>query len=202
MLDPALVATAFGLIFVAELPDKTAVASLVLGTKYPARWVFAGVAAAFALHVVLAVTAGSLVALLPHRPVEAVVGVLFLVGAVLLWREAAGGDEDGDADGDADAGEVPEGAGFWRVAGTSFGVILVAEFGDLTQILTANLAARDANPLSVGLGALLGLWAVALVAILGGRTLLRVLPIARIARIAAVVMVGLAVYSLVTAARG
>ena len=97
---------------------------------------------------------------------------------------------------------MPEGAGFWRIAGTSFGVILVAEFGDLTQILTANLAARDANPLSVGLGALLGLWAVALVAILGGKTLLRVLPIGIIVRIAAVVMVGLAIYSLVSAARG
>lgn len=197
MLHPAIIATVFGLIFVAELPDKTAVASLVLGTKYPGRWVFAGVAAAFALHVVLAVAAGSLIALLPRRPVEAVVGVLFLVGALLLWREG-GGDEDVEGD-DTD---VPEGAGFWRIAGTSFGVILVAEFGDLTQILTANLAARYASPLSVGLGAVLGLWAVGLVAILGGKTLLRVLPIALIVRIAALVMVGLAIYSLVIAVRG
>ena len=170
----------------------------MLGTKYPARWVFAGVAAAFALHVVLAVTAGSLIALLPRRPVEAIVGVLFLSGRVLLWREASGDDDDEDDAG----GDVPEGAGFWRIAATSFGVILVAEFGDLTQILTANLAARYSNPLSVGLGALLGLWAVGLVAILGGKTLLRVLPIGMIVRIAAVIMVGLAVYSLVIAIRG
>ena len=114
MLDPAIVATCFGLVFVAELPDKTAVASLVLGTKYPARWVFAGVAAAFALHVVLAVTAGSLIALLPRRPVEAIVGVLFLVGALsCCGARPSGGDDDEDEAG----GDVPEGAGFWRIAG-------------------------------------------------------------------------------------
>ena len=67
MLDIAVVATVFGLIFVGELPDKTAVAGLVLGTRFPWRWAFAGIAAAFATHVVIAVTAGSLLTLLPHH---------------------------------------------------------------------------------------------------------------------------------------
>jgi putative Ca2+/H+ antiporter (TMEM165/GDT1 family) len=197
VFDIAVAATVFGLIFVAELPDKTAVATLLLATKYPARWVFSGIAAAFAVHVVIAVAAGSLIALLPRRPVEAVVGVLFLVGAVLLWREASGDDEEEEASDD-----VPEDAGFWKIAGVGFGVILVAEFGDLTQILTANLAAKYSDPLSVGVGALLGLWAVALVAIYGGKTLLRVLPITWIVRVAAAVMLALAGYSLVTAITG
>ena len=197
MFDLAVIATVFGLIFVAELPDKTAVATLVLATKYPARWVFSGIAAAFVVHVVIAVAAGSLIALLPRRPVEAVVGVLFLVGAVLLWREASGDDEEED-----EADEVPEDAGFFKIAGLGFGVIMVAEFGDLTQILTANLAAKYSDPLSVGLGAVLALWAVALVAIFGGKTLLRVIPIVWIVRVAAVVMVGLAAYSFVTAITG
>ncbi len=87
VLDLAVIATVFGLIFVAELPDKTAVAGLVLGARFPARWVFTGIAAAFVVHVVIAVAAGSLLSLLPRRPVEAVVGVLFLLGAVLIWRE-------------------------------------------------------------------------------------------------------------------
>ena len=197
MFDFAVAATVFGLIFVAELPDKTAVATLLLATKYPARWVFSGIAAAFAVHVIIAVAAGSLIALLPRRPVEGVVGVLFLVGAVLLWREAAGDDEEEEA-----ADEVPEDAGFWKIAGVGFGVILVAEFGDLTQILTANLAAKYADPLAVGVGAVLALWAVALVAIYGGKTLLRVLPITWIVRVAAAVMLALAGYSLVTAITG
>ena len=198
MLDPAVVATVFGLVLVAELPDKTAVAGLVLGAKFPARWVFTGMAAAFLVHVVIATAAGSLLSLLPHRPVEAVVAALFLLGAVLIWREGMEAEEEEEEKIDA----VPESAGLLKVASLGFGVIFLAEWGDLTQILTANLAAKYHNPLSVGVGATLGLWAVGLLAILGGKTLLRVLPIKWITRIAAVVMVALAIFSIVEAAGG
>jgi putative Ca2+/H+ antiporter (TMEM165/GDT1 family) len=198
VLDIAVILTVFGLVFVAELPDKTAVAGLVLGARFPARWVFAGIAAAFLVHVVIATAAGSLLSLLPHRPVEAVVAVLFLLGAVLIWREGMA-DEEEEAE---EVEEVPETAGFWRIASLGFGVIFLAEWGDLTQILTANLAAKYHSALSVGIGAVLGLWAVGLLAILGGKTLLRVLPIRWITRIAAVVMVALAVYSMTEAIRG
>jgi Ca2+/H+ antiporter, TMEM165/GDT1 family len=198
VLDLAIIATVFGLVFVAELPDKTAVASLVLGAKFPARWVFTGVAAAFLVHVVIATAAGSLLSLLPRRPVEAVVGALFLLGAVLIWREGMEDEEEEEEKVDA----VPESAGFLKVASLGFGVIFLAEWGDLTQILTANLAAKYHAPISVGIGAVLGLWAVGLLAILGGKTLLRVLPILWITRIAAAVMVALAVFSIVEAIRG
>jgi putative Ca2+/H+ antiporter (TMEM165/GDT1 family) len=60
VLSTPIIASVFGLILVAELPDKSAIASLVLNTKHRASWVFTGVAAAFALHTVLAVAAGSL----------------------------------------------------------------------------------------------------------------------------------------------
>lgn len=202
MLDPAVIAAVFGLVFVAELPDKTAVAGLVLGTKFPWRWVFAGVAAAFLVHVVIATAAGSLLALLPRRPVEAVVGVLFLVGAVLIWREGMESEDAKEAQEEAEVDAVPEAAGFGKVASLAFGVIFLAEWGDLTQILTANLAAKYHDPLAVGIGAVLGLWAVGLLAILGGKTLLRVLPIKWITRIAAAVMVVLSVFSIVEAVRG
>jgi putative Ca2+/H+ antiporter (TMEM165/GDT1 family) len=198
VLDAAVIATVFGLVFVAELPDKTAVAGLVLGTRFPARWVFTGMAAAFLVHVIIATAAGSLLALLPRRPVEAVVALLFLLGAVLIWREGLEREED-EAE---EVSAVPESAGFLRVAALGFGVIFIAEWGDLTQILTANLAAKYHDPLSVGIGAVLGLWAVGLLAILGGKTLLRVLPILWITRIAAVVMVALGIYSAVEAIRG
>lgn len=198
MLDLAVIATVFGLVFVAELPDKTAVAGLVLGTKFPARWVFAGIAAAFLVHVVIATAAGSLLSLLPRRPVEAVVAVLFLLGAVLIWREGMETEEEEEEEVEA----VPETAGFTRVASLAFGVIFLAEWGDLTQILTANLAAKYHEPLSVGIGAVLGLWLVGLLAILGGKTLLRVLPIKWITRFAAIVMVALGIYSVIEVIRG
>jgi len=91
---------------------------------------------------------------------------------------------------------------FFRVASTSFLVILVAEFGDLTQLVTANLAAKYHDPLTVGLGAVLGLWAVAALAIAGGRSLLKVIPISVITRVAAGIMAVLATISIVSAIRG
>jgi putative Ca2+/H+ antiporter (TMEM165/GDT1 family) len=196
-----IVLTVFALIAVGELPDKTAVAGLVLGTRFPARWVFAGIAGAFATHVIIAVSAGSLLTLAPRRPVEGVVAALFLLGAVLIWREGRNVGQDEAAE-EARAAAVAEDAGFWKVVSLSYGVIFLAEWGDLTQILTANLAAKYHNPLSVGIGAVLGLWAVGLLAIVGGKTLLKVLPITWITRIAAVVMLALAGYSIVKVARG
>lgn len=194
-VDLVVVVTVFALIFLAELPDKTALASLVLGTRYRPLYVFAGTAAAFACHVVLAIAAGSLLTLLPHRVLEAVVGALFLLGAVLMLR----GRHEGEEDLRISEGIAPT---FWRVSATSFLVILVAEFGDLTQIVTANLAAKYHDPISVGLGAVLGLWAVAGLAIVGGRSLLRVVPITVITHVAAAIMAVLATLSLVTAIGG
>ena len=193
----AVLGTVFGLIFLAELPDKTALASLVLGTRYRPLHVWTGAAAAFLVHVSLAVALGSLLTLLPHRLLQAVVGALFLLGAVLLLRGRRGEEEDENL-------AIAEGKRptFFRVASTSFLVILVAEFGDLTQLVTANLAARYHDPLTVGLGAVLGLWAVAGLAIAGGRGLLKVIPITVITRIAAAIMAVLAVISIVSAIRG
>ena len=189
----AVAATVFAVIFPAELPDKTALASLILGSRYRPAWVFAGVAAAFAVHVGLAIAAGSLLGLLPHRPLEIIVAALFALGAILLLRGRHGGDDDDHIE---VRGRQP---GFWRVAATSFTVILVAEFGDLTQIATATLAARYHDPASVAVGAVLALWAVAGIAIAGGRGLLKVIPVTWISRIAAVIMLVLAAVSLAAA---
>jgi Ca2+/H+ antiporter, TMEM165/GDT1 family len=191
----------FGVIFVAELPDKTMVASLVLGSRYRPSYVFAGVAAAFAVHVTLAVAAGSVLTLLPGRLVDAVTAALFALGAVLVLRE--GRDDDVPEEADVPkSSPAPAAATFRRVAATSFGVVFVAELGDLTQISTANLAARFDAPIAVWIGAVAALWTVAGIAIVGGRGLLRVLSVKLITRIAAVAFTVLAVVSLVEAVRG
>lgn len=192
-MNLATLGTVFAVIFFAELPDKTALASLVLGSRYRPSWVFAGVAAAFAVHAGLAIAAGSLLTLLPHRLLEGIVAALFAAGAVLMLR---GRHDEGDDEHVELHGREPS---FWRVAWTSFGVILVAEFGDLTQLATASLAARYHDPLSVGVGAVLALWAVAGIAIAGGRGLLKVIPLKWITRVAAVIMLILAGFSLAEA---
>ncbi|MEU6065886.1 TMEM165/GDT1 family protein [Streptomyces sp. NPDC047082] len=193
MISITVTALAFGVIFLAELPDKTALAGLVLGTRYRASYVFAGVAAAFLLHVALAVAAGSVLTLLPQQIVHALTGVLFLGGAAMLLLKK---DEDDE--------EIrkPADQSFWKVAGTGFMLILVAEFGDLTQIMTANLAARYDDPISVGLGAVLGLWAVAGLGIVGGKALMKRVPLRFITQIAALLMLALGAWSLWEAVAG
>jgi putative Ca2+/H+ antiporter (TMEM165/GDT1 family) len=186
-------AIVFGVVFLAELPDKTALAGLMLGTRYRASYVFAGVAAAFVVHVALAIAAGSVLTLLPHRWVQGVVGLLFLAGAAMLLLKK---------DDEEEGVREPADHSFWKVAGSGFMLILVAEFGDLTQIMTANLAARYDDPVAVGLGAVLALWAVAGLGIFGGRLLMKRVRLALITRVAAVVMLVLAGLSLYEAIAG
>jgi len=194
----AVVGTAFVLTFLAELPDKSMFASLVLGTRYRPSWVWAGAAAAFAVHMALAVTAGRLLALLPHRAVDAVVAGLFLAGSAYLWAASfrAGRCEGADA---ARQGGRP--ASFLHVAAMSFGVVFLAEWGDITQLTTANLAARH-DPLPVFAGATLGLWAVAAAAVGVGAKSLDLIPMAWVRRITATIMLGLGVFAALAAVTG
>ncbi|GAA1363729.1 TMEM165/GDT1 family protein [Streptomyces beijiangensis] len=193
MISFTILAITFGVVFLAELPDKTALAGLMLGTRYKASYVFVGVAAAFAVHVALAIAAGSVLTLIPHRLLQAIVGVLFLAGAAMLLFKKDEGEEEVKA---------PADQSFWKVSGAGFMLILVAEFGDLTQIMTANLAARYDSPVSVGIGAVLALWAVAGLGIVGGRTLMKYVPLALITKVAACLMVALAGFSLYEAIAG
>lgn len=182
-MNLAIVAAVFPVIFLGELPDKTMIASLVLSAKGRPGSVWLGAAAAFMVHVILATTVGVMAfRLLPQRVVQAAVAVMFLAGAVLALREAWRERQSRDHD----AG-LPEATASLRgPVVTAFAVIFLAEWGDLTQVLTANLAAHYHSPQSVGAGALLALWAAAALAITGGKHLARVIH-------AAVIRIGTAV---------
>ena len=195
-VDLAVVLTTFVVIFPAELPDKSMFASLVLGTRFRPLPVFCGVAAAFAVHVVIAVSIGSVFALLPERLVLFVVAALFAGGSA--WLLLGMEDEEGAAD------EPPRPVADQRpirVAMASFGVVFLGEWGDITQITTANLAARYRDPLSVGLGALLALWSVAALALTVGRSLLQRVPTRLVRRLTGAALAVLAVVTLVEAFR-
>ncbi len=175
MIEAFLVA--FGTVFLAELPDKTMVASLVLTTRFRrplAVWV--GVSAAFVLHVVLAVTIGSLLRRLPETPVKLAVAALFLVGGVVLLR---GGGDDDEA-----ATDVPPDVSFARVALTSASVVGLAEFGDLTQLATAGIATRYSAPVAVAVGAWCALATVAALAVTAGSWIVQHVPLRVVQRVA------------------
>jgi putative Ca2+/H+ antiporter (TMEM165/GDT1 family) len=195
-VDVAVALTTFALIFPAELPDKSLFASLVLGTRFRPLPVFCGVAAAFAVHVVIAVAVGGVFALLPQRLVLFVVAALFAGGSILLLT----GRED-----DEEAATATQAVGDrrpLRVALASFGVVFLGEWGDITQITTANLAARYSDPVSVGIGAALALWSVAALALTVGRGLLQRVPTRLVRRLTGLALGVLAVITLVEAIRG
>ncbi len=188
-----MLVTTFAVIFPAELPDKTFVASLVLSTRYPHLPVWLGVGAAFAVQCLLAVTAGGLLTLLPRTPVVAAAAVLFAVGAVVLFRSAASADA-AEAEAEAEyAAKAARPATGLRAAVTSFLVLALAEFGDLSQLFTAGLVVRFEDPVSVFLGSWLALVTVAALAIVVGRALLRLVRLATLRRISATICSVLAV---------
>lgn len=190
----AIIAAVLPIIFLGELPDKTMFASLVLASRGRPLQVWIGTAAAFVVHAVIAVSIGeALFALIPHRPLEMVVALLFAAGAVYSWRQR---------DGEEEATALSGTRSGLRTVTTAFGVIFLAEWGDLTQILTADLAARYHSALSVGLGAVMALWLVAAIAVLAGSNLLRVLSVRTLRVVTAVVLAGLALYSAVGAVTG
>ena len=182
-----------GVVLLVELPDKTLVATLVLSTRYRHRPVLVGVAAAFAVQCIVAVLAGGLLHLLPRRALEAVVAGLFALGAVLLVRESFGEDDHLQLE------EVRQNVPNRRIVLVSFGVLFAAEWGDASQIVTAGLAARLGQPLAVGIGAWLALVAVAIVAVVAGRLVVRRIPVRLVHRVAGMLFAGFAVVATVGA---
>lgn len=171
-----LVLTVYGIVFVAELPDKTALAALVLATRHKPMPVFIGLALALAVQSLVAVAAGQLLTLLPPRPVHIVAGVVFLISAIVMWvRHEEAGEK-------VDESKMN---GFWSSTWASFTVVFIAEWGDLTQLATGALAARYAAPVAVFVGATAALWSVAAIASFVGNKASNLLHASLLQKIAA-----------------
>ena len=208
----ATVLTAFATIFFAELPDKTMLATIVLSARFrrPVS-VWMGAAAALTAQMVIATTAGRLLSLLPERPVRFAVAALFAIGAVVLWRSrdphsSGEPDEHGGIVSDLPERDNPtarevEHLPARRIVATVFGIVFLAEWGDLTQITTASLAAKG-HAVSVFIGAAAAMVSVAAIGVAAGRSLLRVVPARVLHRTAAIVFAALAVFFLIDAIAG
>jgi putative Ca2+/H+ antiporter (TMEM165/GDT1 family) len=170
-MDLAVIALTFAAIFVVELPDKTFLATLVLSTRYRPVLVWIGVGLAFTVQTLVAVLLGHAVSFLPEDVVRAAAGLMFLIGAVLLFREGRSHHQasEDEAEFAAKAKDV-HGA---RVILTSFLILFAAEWGDLSQLLTISLVAKYQSPVSVFVGALGALLAVSGLAVVSGRALLK-----------------------------
>lgn len=181
--DLATMAIVFGAIFLVELPDKTFIATLVLATRFRPLFVWIGVCLAFAVQTVVAVTVGGLLAQLPKRPVEVFAALMFLVGGILLLRGAGKADEEEAETEEEFSHKGAATAVGLRAVGVSFGVLFLAEWGDLSQLLTASMVLQFKEPVSVFVGAFLALATVSALAAVLGRALLARVRLAMIRRI-------------------
>ncbi len=150
---------ALGIVFLAELGDKTQLVALGFGARHRLGPVLAGVALAYAATNLLSVVVGGLLgAALPTRALGIGGGVLFIGFALWTLR-----DDDSDDD---DAEAVPTGHG--RVVLSVAAAMFVAELGDKTMLATATLAAQG-NPVLVWIGATIGIILSGSVGVLVGR---------------------------------
>ncbi len=168
---------ALGLVFVAELGDKTQLVALGFGARYRLAPVLAGVVTAYAATNLLSVVIGGLLgAALPTRAIGLVGGVMFLGFAAwaLHPEDEEAADDEPSATGDRSV--------FLSVAGAMF----VAELGDKTMLATATLAAQG-NPVLVWIGATIGIILSGTLGVLVGRAFGATLP-ERVTRIGSAVL--------------
>ncbi len=192
MLDLTTMALVFGAIFLVELPDKTFIATLVMSTRFRPLLVWIGVGLAFLVQTLVAVVAGGLLAKLPTTPVQLVAIAMFLIGGVILLKGAAGADAEEAETEEEFAEKSNRQVRGWQIVSMCFGIIFLAEWGDLSQLLTASMVLKYGEPVSVFLGAWAALLAVSALGAALGRTLLTKMKLSTIRRIGGAVCLVLA----------
>lgn len=193
-----LIALAFVSIFVVELPDKTFLATLVLATKYRPLYVWVGVGLAFAVQTVLAVAVGGVASLLPKDLIHTVAALIFLVGAVILFREGRS-HQNAEEDEEEYAEKARPARGLRQVL-AAFMVLFAAEWGDLSQLLTISLVAKYKEPIAIFIGALAALLLVSGLAVVAGKQLLRFVKLHVLHFVGSAICLILGVYTLVEVA--
>ena len=164
------------LITLSELGDKTFFIGVILATRHPRRWVFAGVTAALFVMTVLSVAIGQVVTIFPERYVQGLTVALFLGFGLKLLYDASrmrgpGSLEDEQAEALEAVEEREAGVKKWTVKTVlleAFSLTFVAEWGDRTQFATIALAAAN-HPVGVVLGATLGHAVCAAIAVACGK---------------------------------
>jgi len=183
-VDLKLFISTFTLISVAELPDKTMFAIILLATRHRPLAVFSGVAVAFVTQNLVALALGNVIGFLPHRLIAISSGILFLFFAYQNWRQNT---EVQVEDSSGEAAQLTQTKTFWKSAWLSFMMIFIAEWGDLTQIASAALVAKNpGHEMTIFAASTLALWLVTAIFILIGHHSKKIIKIKSLQRIASI----------------
>ncbi len=196
----------FTFIFIAELPDKTAFATLLMATRSKPVAVFSGVALAFVVQSAIAIVFGGLLSLLPEKWVHIAAGLMFFAFAWHTWfhRDEEEIEEAQDAETIGEKALTQKNLSrqkiFWTTFTKSFMVIFIAEWGDITQLATATLAAKYHHDLlTVFIAATLALWAVTALAVLLGHRLKHIIHIDLLKKVSTFIFIIIGGYFIYTA---
>jgi putative Ca2+/H+ antiporter (TMEM165/GDT1 family) len=186
----------FAVMFVLELPDKTMIATIVMSTKSRSSSIVTGASLAFVTQMGIAVGAGGLLTLLPVHVKDVIVAVLFLGGAAYLLLSK---EETIESQGEHEARRERGSTRISEMA-TAYGVIFLAEFGDLTQIQAANFTIKTHDPWEVFFASSLALIGVSFLGAYGGQLLQRLVPLKWIRWGGGLIFLGLGIYTIVNLA--
>ncbi len=202
-MDWSVLFSTFGLIFIAELGDKTQLAVIAQTCKYRCTWpVFLGGSLALTVVTALGVVGGQALGyMIPETAIRLVAALAFVLMGGLVWREASKTDVEAAADAAAcDVDDTAASAASqrplwnWQAFGTTLTLLFFAELGDKTQLAVLGLASRQATPWAVFAGGALALTIVTALGVLGGQQLTRLIPerlLLKISAAAFVIMGGL-----------
>lgn len=190
-MDWTALLSTFGLLFLAELGDKTQLAVIAQTCRYRRPWaVFLGASLALAIVTGLGVAAGRLAGwLIPGEWIRWVAAAGFVVmGLWLAWETWREGRRRADTACEPEDRSAPA-CSNWRVVGATFGLLFLAEMGDKTQLAVFARASAGGAPLPIFAGAALALALVTGIGVAGGQGLVRIVPERTLRWIAAVAFV-------------
>jgi len=183
-MDWGGVFSTFGLIFIAELGDKTQLAVVTQVCKYRQPWaVFLGASMALTAVTAIGAVGGQLLGqIIPTSALRIVAALAFVVMGILIGREAIGTHTGASRKDACDCPEPmlvdcpPAAVWNWRAFGSTLGLLFVAELGDKTQLGVLSLAVKYADTWAVFLGGTLALTLVTALGVVGGQVLCRLIP--------------------------
>ena len=185
------VLSTFGLVFLAELGDKTQLAIITQTCKFRKPWsvLFGGSLALTLVTAVGALGGRFLSAWLSPALIHTIAGVGFVTMGFLMLREGASAPDSAICELDSERGQT---VGWdWRAFGVTFSLLFVAELGDKTQLAVLGLAASHRVAWEVFLGAALALISITALAVAWGQWIARWLPQQWLLRVSGVLFIAL-----------
>jgi putative Ca2+/H+ antiporter (TMEM165/GDT1 family) len=185
-MDWSAFITTFGLVFVAELGDKTQLAVVTQTCKHRRPWaVFLGASLALTAVTALGVVGGRVLGqiVLPSL-LRGIAALAFIVMGILVGQQAARARPgqslaaacDDTEDQEVEAGCASNGSSGWKAFGSTLGLLFLAELGDKTQLTVLGLAGRYGSPWLVFLAGAAALTAITALGVVGGQGLCRLIP--------------------------